>query len=333
MYSSYSDYGTSSMPMQTTLAEAPSELLSYHQHHYGSPGPQHHPHQHHHQHEDPQAQPTPPQDQPYYGALSVAADQTPEPYYHLAPSAIENPLGLLRADVSAASYNTHHRALAPLPPTAAPMATLLHPAPPAPQPLPPSGPQYRREPGMPLPRLTPSSHHHSHNRGHSRQSSISLRRDPARKAKARRNNISSTTNKNYDGSGAGSSNSRRSSLNPPPQQPAPGEQQFRYGEGPSNMATEDGSGPADYSEEVTLDDKTPSELRRLWDTRRSHLGKKGNGMWDDIMEEYYGQDCRSENKKTQLKAALQMKIHRMLLKHGQWPAKDVRMPSVTYTNR
>lgn len=77
-------------------------------------------------------------------------------------------------------------------------------------------------------------------------------------------------------------------------------------------------------EEVTLDDKTPQDLRRLWDTRRKWLSKKGNGMWEDIMMEYYGEDHMTENKKTQVKAALQMKIHRMLLKHGKWPERDVR---------
>lgn len=77
-------------------------------------------------------------------------------------------------------------------------------------------------------------------------------------------------------------------------------------------------------EEVTLDDNAPQELRRLWDTRRKYLGKKGNGMWEDIMLEFLGEEVASENKKTQVKAALQMKIHRMLLKHGKWPERDVR---------
>ncbi|KAJ4422268.1 hypothetical protein N0V82_003129 [Gnomoniopsis sp. IMI 355080] len=75
-------------------------------------------------------------------------------------------------------------------------------------------------------------------------------------------------------------------------------------------------------EEVTLDDKTPADLRRLWDTRRKWLGKKGNGMWEDIMQEYLGEEHMTENKKTQVKAKLQMKIHRMLLKHGKWPERD-----------
>lgn len=322
MYSSYSDYGTSSMPMQTTVAESPHELLSSYHHHYGSPSQQHHHHQHHHHHhEDPQGQqPTPPQPQPYYGAFGVSADQAPPEHYYLPPSTIDNPLGLLRADVSGGSY-THHRALAPLAPltpTAAPMATLLHPTAAAPPSL--SSPHYRRDMAMPLPRLTPSSHHHS------RQSSLSLRRDPARKAKARRNNNSS--NKNNNNNNNNDSSSRRNSFSPPPQTPPPQQQQqqattgqqFCYGEGA--MATEDG-GPD--SGEVTLDDKTPADSRRLWETRLKYLGKKGNGMWDDIMLDYLGKDFASENKKTQVKAALQMKIHRMLLKHGQWPAKDVRI--------
>lgn len=76
--------------------------------------------------------------------------------------------------------------------------------------------------------------------------------------------------------------------------------------------------------EVTLDDKAPQELQRLWDIRKKYLSRKGNGMWEDIMAEYYNDDhMTSENKKTQLKAGLQMKIHRMLLKHGVWPQRDV----------
>lgn len=77
-------------------------------------------------------------------------------------------------------------------------------------------------------------------------------------------------------------------------------------------------------EEVTLDDKTPQDLRRLWNIRKKHLSRKGNGMWEDIMAEYYHEgNLGSDNKKTQAKAGLQMKIHRMLLKHGVWPHRDV----------
>lgn len=76
-------------------------------------------------------------------------------------------------------------------------------------------------------------------------------------------------------------------------------------------------------EEVTLDSKTPDDLQRLWDVRKKYLNRKGNGMWEDIMTEYLPEEHLSENKKTQVKAALQMKIHRMLLKHGRWPGRDV----------
>lgn len=126
---------------------------------------------------------------------------------------------------------------------------------------------------------------------HSRHASIPPRRGSERKARMRRN--------------------RRESTRPPTQQPV------RFGE-EVVAAVDDGP-----DEEVTLDDKTPADLRRLWDVRQKWLGKKGNGMWEDIMVEYHGDGQLSENKKTQVKAALQMKIHRMLLKHGKWPNRDV----------
>lgn len=99
---------------------------------------------------------------------------------------------------------------------------------------------------------------------------------------------------------------------------------YRIDEAAVPVMIED-DGPA---EEVTLDDKAPSDLQRLWDIRKKHLSRKGNGMWEDIMTEYYQEEnLASENKKTQLKAGLQMKIHRMLLKHGVWPKRDVSRKS------
>lgn len=247
------------MPMQTTVAEAPHELLSYL---HNSPG-----------HDDP---PPPPQSQPYFGSYSVSVPQDPgSDHYYLHSGAIDNALGL---HVSGNSYT--HRPLAPITQAPSALASMLHQSHP---------PQYRRELGIPLAKMSTSQ---------SRHASISVKREPGRKSKARKN--------------------RRESLSPPnlAQQQ---QQQFRFGE--EIMATED-DGPA---EEVTLDEKTPAELRRLWDTRRKYLGKKGNGMWEDIMVEYLGEEPSSENKKTQVKAALQMKIHRMLLKHAKWPARDVRI--------
>lgn len=152
-----------------------------------------------------------------------------------------------------------------------------------------------------------SQHHHPYHRiprlspTQSRQyAAPRARRDRNRKASARQNgNIP-----------------RKGSFSPSMGYPRPGEEAnaMQY-----NHVEDDGP-----DEEVTLDDKTPQDLRRLWDIRRKWLGKKGNGMWEDIMMEYYGEDHMTENKKTQVKAALQMKIHRMLLKHGKWPERDVR---------
>lgn len=114
----------------------------------------------------------------------------------------------------------------------------------------------------------------------------------------------------------GGSIHRRGSFSPPVVYARPGEE---------GLPLHDHDvGNDEPDEEVTLDDKTPADLRRLWDTRRKWLGKKGNGMWEDIMHDYLGDEHMTENKKTQVKAALQMKIHRMLLKHGKWPERDVR---------
>lgn len=306
MYS-YPDYTTttSSMPMQTAAvadAAAPHELLSYHLH--GSPG---------HHGEQQQAPPPPPQSQPYFGSYSVSVPQEPVPeHYYLQGGTIDNPLGLLRADVSSSGGGSSftHRALAPLAqasPSMAPTTMIHHHQQPAPP------PQYssRRELDMALPKLSSPP-------THSRHTSLSLRRDPARKTKARRSNSSSNNNS--------SGNNRRDSSYSPPAQG-----QYQFGE--EVMAAEGGgAGDNGPDEEVTLDDKTPADLRRLWDTRRKWLGKKGNGMWEDIMVEYLGEEGHSENKKTQVKAALQMKIHRMLLKHAEWPARDVSTsyPSSTF---
>ncbi|KAJ4393913.1 hypothetical protein N0V93_003130 [Gnomoniopsis smithogilvyi] len=133
----------------------------------------------------------------------------------------------------------------------------------------------------------------------SRQYSVPrARRERNRKASARR----------------GGSIHRRGSFSPPGMYSRPGENGM-----PLHHSHIEDDEP---DEGVTLDDKTPADLRRLWDTRRKWLGKKGNGMWENIMQEYLGEEHMTENKKTQVKAALQMKIHRMLLKHGKWPERD-----------
>lgn len=79
-------------------------------------------------------------------------------------------------------------------------------------------------------------------------------------------------------------------------------------------------------EEVELDHNAPADLRRLWSIRENCSGKKGHGMWEEIIRDYLGPaeaDALSEDKKTQLKANLQMKIHRGVLRHGNWPSRDV----------
>lgn len=77
-------------------------------------------------------------------------------------------------------------------------------------------------------------------------------------------------------------------------------------------------------EDVTLDDKASPDLQRLWDIRKRYLSRKGNGMWEDILADYYqGENIGNDDKKTQAKAGLQMKVHRTLLKHAVWPQRDV----------
>ncbi|KAJ0122726.1 hypothetical protein J7T55_003242 [Diaporthe amygdali] len=78
-------------------------------------------------------------------------------------------------------------------------------------------------------------------------------------------------------------------------------------------------------DEVDLDHKTPADLRRLWNIRQNWYGKRGHGMWDNIIKDFLGPeeaDALSEDKKTQVKANLQMKIHRGVLRHGSWPQRD-----------
>lgn len=147
-----------------------------------------------------------------------------------------------------------------------------------------------------LPRLEPTTSPSAHGRQYSVPRA---RRDRTRKNSARL------------------SLHRRDSFSPPVQ---PGSYMHSVEDAGLAMSEIEDDGP---DEEVTLDDKTPADLRRLWDTRRKWLVKKGNGMWEDIMVEYLGEEALTENKKTQVKAALQMKIHRMLLKHGKWPERDV----------
>ena len=49
-------------------------------------------------------------------------------------------------------------------------------------------------------------------------------------------------------------------------------------------------------------------------------------MWENIIRDYLGSeaaDTLSEDKRTQVKASLQMKIHRGVLRHGVWPPRNV----------
>lgn len=286
-----------SMPMPSTLT--PDATLLPYLHHQHHPSPSSHPH-----HDDHPA----PQSNPYFGSYTVSApghEQQQQQHDQYYAAGDLGALGLLRND----SYT--HRPLAPMQ-----HQQQQHPSPPM---FGGGGPpsHYR------LPRLSPGAG------GHSRQYSVP--RAAARRDRAARKNSARALSISHQ-------QQRRESFSPPP----PGGEEGSYMQQQKNgedvmagmhhhhvgMELDDG-GP---DEEVTLDDKTPADLRRLWDTRRKWIGKKGNGMWEDIMTEYLGEDNLTENKKTQVKAALQMKIHRMLLKHGKWPERDVRIPSTHHPN-
>lgn len=149
---------------------------------------------------------------------------------------------------------------------------------------PPPGP-YRRD-VMPISRLSPSSF--------SRPTPVIVKRHPSRKPRVR-----------------SKGNLKREASSSPPLPQAFGLDGSR-------------SDPDSLAEEVTLDDKTPGELRRLWEIRKKWQKKKGHGMWEDIVREFVGpeSDALSEDKKTQLKANLQMRVHRGVMKYGSWPESD-----------
>ncbi|POS73157.1 hypothetical protein DHEL01_v208448 [Diaporthe helianthi] len=94
------------------------------------------------------------------------------------------------------------------------------------------------------------------------------------------------------------------------------------------FASGDASGagePIAPEEAVFLDHKTPADLRRLWTIREKWFARKGHGMWENIIRDFLGPeeaDALSEDKRTQVKANLQMKIHRGVLRHGMWPARN-----------
>lgn len=150
----------------------------------------------------------------------------------------------------------------------------------------PPGP-YRRDP-LPISRLSPT--------GYAGSSPVLVKRHPSRKPRARKNVVK-----------------KEQSTSPPLSQ-----QSFGLEVSPRSNS----DAPA---EEVTLDDKTPEDLRRLWDIRMKWQKKKGHGMWEDIVREYMGPeaDSLSDDKKTQVKANLQMRVHRGVMKHGSWPESDV----------
>lgn len=314
MYS-YPDYLGGSVSQAATAAASSMALPAgtgaepaQHDHHH----PQHQQHHSHHllpflhhpspppPHHDDNAPPPPPQANPYFGSYTVSMPPQDHEQYYLPHTGDMGPLGLLRHDVhggdEGGAYT--HRPLAPLAPHAAASPSSLFDAAHHPHHQPPPPPYHHR-----LPRLSPAQ---------SRQYAVPrARRDRTRKASARGGSNASSSSRHHQ-----HQHLPRGSFSPSMVGA------YDDGVGVRHHHAEDEDDEPD--QEVTLDDKTPAELRRLWDTRRKWLDKKGNGMWEDIMLEYLGEEYLTENKKTQVKAALQMKIHRMLLKHGKWPERDVR---------
>lgn len=151
---------------------------------------------------------------------------------------------------------------------------------------PPPGP-YRRD-VMPISRLSPTPF--------SRPAHVVVKRHPSRKPRVR-----------------SKGNMKREASSSPPMPQAFG---FDGSTTDPDAAT---------AEEVTLDEKTPSDLKRLWEIRKKWQKKKGHGMWEDIVREFMGpeSDNLTGDKKTQLKANLQMRVHRGVMKYGSWPESDV----------
>lgn len=153
---------------------------------------------------------------------------------------------------------------------------------------PPQG-QYRRD-VLPISRLSPTNY--------GRPPPVQAKRHPSRKPSARKSRVK-----------------KEQSSSPPAIPPA-----FRFDDAGR------GGEAVEPEEEVDLDQKTPADLRRLWGIRQKWFGRKGHGMWENIIRDFLGPeeaDALSEDKKTQVKANLQMKIHRGVLRHGKWPASDV----------
>lgn len=149
--------------------------------------------------------------------------------------------------------------------------------------------QYHRD-VLPISRLSPTNY--------GRPPPVQVKRHPSRKPSARKARVK-----------------KEQSSSPPTVSQA-----FRFDD------TSRGGEAVAPEEEVDLDHKTPADLRRLWSIRQKWFGRKGHGMWENIIREFLGAeeaDALSEDKKTQVKANLQMKIHRGVLRHGAWPARDV----------
>ncbi|ROW07806.1 hypothetical protein VMCG_03415 [Cytospora schulzeri] len=178
--------------------------------------------------------------------------------------------------------NYTHRPLAPN--THTPMAPILQQPPPG---------QYRRD-VMPISRLSPTSF--------SRPAPVVVKRHPSRKPRVR---------------------GSRGNLKREPSSSPPLSQAFGF-DGSAAARGDNNNNPDAPAEEVTLDEKTPGELRRLWEIRKKWQKKKGHGMWEDIVREFVGpeSDALTDDKKTQLKANLQMRVHRGVMKYGSWPESD-----------
>ena len=84
------------------------------------------------------------------------------------------------------------------------------------------------------------------------------------------------------------------------------------------------------NEMLTLSDNTPDDDKFLFDLRvdcdRRNL--KGKGMWDEIQKRY------QEAKGGQYdKARLQMRVTRLVAKHGIWPDSEVSGSPSPITNK
>ncbi|KAK3906997.1 hypothetical protein C8A05DRAFT_11207 [Staphylotrichum tortipilum] len=76
--------------------------------------------------------------------------------------------------------------------------------------------------------------------------------------------------------------------------------------------------PEEDGEELTLRDDASEDDKYLFQLRKEFISEKGKGMWEEMKAKY--SDKHQGNWE---KAALQMKVSRVVAKYGVWPQKEI----------